>query len=107
MIWNVLFPVERTVLLPQTFNADTMLPFLSQVVDEQRDAKCSKVTFDFARLKFVEPVGVVVLSNVIEYFRLLRCKVQFANHFVETPGTKFLDDSLFFGKRSANDTLAP
>jgi anti-sigma regulatory factor (Ser/Thr protein kinase) len=96
MIWNVLFPAERAVLLPQTFNADTMLPFLSQVVDEQRDAKCSKVTFDFARLKFVEPVGVVVLSNVIEYFKLLRCKVQFANHFVETPGTKFLDDSLFF-----------
>lgn len=96
MIWNVLFPVERTVLLPQSFNADTMLPFLSQVVDEQRDAKCSKVIFDFARLNFVEPVGVVVLSNVIEYFKLLSCKVMFKNHTKQTPGAKFLDDSLFF-----------
>lgn len=96
MIWKVLFPIERTVLLPQSFNADTMLPFLSQVVDEQRDAKCSKVVFDFARLGFVEPVGVVVLSNVIEYFKLLKCKVAFKNHLTQTAGTKFLDDSLFF-----------
>lgn len=96
MIWNVIFPVERTVLLPQRFNSDTMLPFLSEVVDEQRDAKCSKVIFDFSRLQFVEPVGVVVLSNVIEYFKLLKCKVSFKNHMAQTEGTKFLDDSLFF-----------
>ena len=97
MIWNVLFPVERTVQLPQTFNADTMLPFLSQVVDEQRDAKCSKVTFDFSRLKFVEPVGVVVLSNVIEYFKLLKYKVLFQQTIRYRPrGARFLDDSLFF-----------
>ena len=96
MIWNVIFPVERTVLLPQAFNADTMLPFLSQVIDEQRNARCSKVVFDFARLSFVEPVGVVVLSNVIEYFRLLKCKVAFKNHSSQTAGTRFLDDSLFF-----------
>lgn len=96
MIWNVLFPTERTVLLPQSFNADTMLHFVSEVLDEQRDAKCSKVIFDFSRLNFVEPVGVVVLSNVIEYFKLLRCKVAFANHTTQTAGTRFLDDSLFF-----------
>lgn len=102
MIWNVLFPVERTVLLPQRFNADTMLPFLSEVVDEQRDAKCSKVVFDFARLKFVEPVGIVVLSNVIEYFRLLKCKVAFKNHSHSSPGIQFLDDSLFFQQYLGN-----
>lgn len=96
MIWNVIFPTERTVLLPQSFNADTMLTFVSEVIDEQRDAKCSKVIFDFSRLVFVEPVGVVVLSNVIEYFRLLKCKVIFKNHQTRTQGTKFLDDSLFF-----------
>lgn len=96
MIWNVLFPVERTVLLPQRFNADTMLPLLEQVVDEKRDAKCSTVIFDFARLNFVEPVGIVVLSNIIEYFKLAKCKVRFKNHTVQNQGTKFLDDSLFF-----------
>lgn len=84
------------MFLPRSFNADTMLNFVSEVVDEQRDAKCSKVTFDFSRLNFVEPVGVVVLSNVIEYFKLLKCKVAFINHTTQTVGTRFLDDSLFF-----------
>ncbi|WP_349743632.1 histidine kinase [Roseateles cavernae] len=96
MIWNVIFPVKRTVLLPHYFNADTMFAFLAQVVDEQRDAKCSTVVFDFARLSFVEPVGVVVLSNVIEYFRQLGCKVLFKNHTMSTGGVRFLDDALFF-----------
>jgi anti-sigma regulatory factor (Ser/Thr protein kinase) len=107
MIWNVLFPVERTVLLPQRFNADTMLAFLAQVVDEQRDAKCSTVVFDFSRLNFVEPVGVVVLSNVIEYFKLLKCKVRFLNHSVQNPGTKFLDDSLFFERYLGKKLFGP
>jgi anti-sigma regulatory factor (Ser/Thr protein kinase) len=103
MIWNVLFSTERTISLPWSFKADTMYQFLSQVIDEQRDAKCSKVVFDFRQLNFVEPVGVVVLSNIIEYFNRLKCKVIFKNHSTLTPGTKFLDDSLFFerylGKR--------
>lgn len=103
MVWNVLFPVKRKVLLPHYFNADTMLPFLAQVVDEQRDAKCSTVVFDFQRLAFVEPVGVVVLSNVIEYFKQLGCKVLFTNHTTANGGTQFLDDAGFFerylGKR--------
>lgn len=107
MIWNVIFPSERTVLLPQSFNADTMLPFLEQVVDEQRDAKCSKLTFDFARLAFVDPVGVVVLSNVIEYFKLLKCRVFFKNHKKPTAGTKFLDDSLFFERYLKTKLFGP
>ena len=96
MIWKVLFPVARTVELPQTFNADTMQHFLADVVDEQRDAKCSTITFDFGRLAFIEPVGVVVLSNVIEYFRLLKCKVMFTNFQRPSVALKFLDDSAFF-----------
>jgi anti-anti-sigma regulatory factor len=96
VIWKVLFPVEREVILPRSFNADTMRSFLENIVDEQRDAKCSKVTFDFKHLNFVEPVGVVVLSNVIEYFKALGCKISFRNHSTPTTGTVFLDDSLFF-----------
>lgn len=84
-----------------------MLPFLAQVVDEQRHAKCSKVTFDFSRLNFVEPVGVVVLSNVIEYFKLLNCKVSFVNHTLRNPGTKFLDDSLFFQRYLKKKLFGP
>jgi anti-sigma regulatory factor (Ser/Thr protein kinase) len=96
MIWKILFPGEVTILLPQRFNSETMLSFVTQVIDEQRDAKCSSVIFDFSRLNFVEPVGVVVLANVIEYFKLLKCKVKFKNHSVLNSGTKFLDDAAFF-----------
>jgi anti-sigma regulatory factor (Ser/Thr protein kinase) len=96
MIWNIRFPTKTTVLLPRAFNMTTMQGFLEQVIDDQRDARCSHVIFDFARLEFVEPVGVVVLSNVIEYFRKLTCKVSFINHTTENKGTKFLDDALFF-----------
>ena len=98
VIWNILFPVERRVLLPARFNAETMQQFVGQVVDEQRDAKCSTVTFDFSRVEFIEPVGVVVLSNLIEYFKLLKCRVKFANHQQRTDATKFLDDSQFFAR---------
>lgn len=96
MIWNILFKVSRTVLLPARFNAQTMHQFVGQVIDEQRDAKCSEIVFDFERVDFIEPVGVVVLCNLIEYFKLMRCRVTFTNHKRATTGTKFLDDALFF-----------
>jgi anti-sigma regulatory factor (Ser/Thr protein kinase)/anti-anti-sigma regulatory factor len=96
VVWKILFPVQRTVLLPHQFNAQTMQKFVGQVVDEQRDARCSEIVFDFSRVDFIEPVGVVVLSNLIEYFRRMRCTVKCANHARRTEATKFLDDSLFF-----------
>lgn len=96
MIWKILKRTEHRVLLPQTCNVWTTTNFISEVIDEQRDAKFSKVIFDFSRLNFVEPVGIVALSNVIEYFKKLGCSVAFANHSTLNQGTKFLDDSKFF-----------
>lgn len=96
MIWKVLFPAKKTVLLPARFNEETMLPFLSQIVDEQKNTQCSELVFDFSRLEFVDPVGVVILSNVIEYFRQIKCRVSFANHNSNSDGLKFLDDAGFF-----------
>jgi anti-sigma regulatory factor (Ser/Thr protein kinase)/anti-anti-sigma regulatory factor len=96
MIWNILQRTEHRVLLPLTCNVWTTTHFISEVIDEQRDAKFSKVIFDFSRVNFVEPVGIVALSNLIEYFKKIGCSVAFANHSTLNQGTKFLDDSQFF-----------
>lgn len=91
------------VQFPRTFNFTTMGPFIARVVDEQRNAKCSSVTFDFQSLEFIEPVGVVILSNLVEYFGKLGVKVRFAFTAAGTAATNYLDDSGFFeryaGKR--------
>jgi anti-anti-sigma regulatory factor len=73
-----------------------MYPFIDKAIDEQCDAKCSKIIFDFSKLNFIEPVGVVVLSNLIEYFRKIDVKVYFQGHTNRSQTNIFLDDSGFF-----------
>lgn len=75
-----------------------MYPFIDKAIDEQCDAKCSKVIFDFSNLAWIEPVGVVVLSNLIEYFKKVGVKVSFTGHTVNSQANKFLDDSGFYNQ---------
>lgn len=96
MIWSILSKKEITVELPGSFNAWTMYQFIEQLLSEQRDAKCSKVYFDFSKVTFIEPVGVVVLSNLIEYLKKVGVSVWFKGHKIRTKCTAFLDDSGFF-----------
>jgi anti-sigma regulatory factor (Ser/Thr protein kinase)/anti-anti-sigma regulatory factor len=96
MIWNILFQRELEIVIPRTLNADTMFTFVDGAIDEQRDARSSKVALDFGSLEFIEPVGVVILSNLIEYLRKCGVKVVFKNHTARTVAIKFLDDSQFF-----------
>lgn len=96
MIWNILSKKEITVELPSKFNAWTMYDFIAQLLSEQRYAKCSKVYLDFTKVTFIEPVGVVVLSNLIEYLKKIGVSVWFKGHSIRTKCTEFLDDSGFF-----------
>jgi anti-sigma regulatory factor (Ser/Thr protein kinase)/anti-anti-sigma regulatory factor len=96
VIWKILTRSEITVELPSPFNVWTMYKFVDQMLSEQRDAKCSKVYFDFTKVTFIEPVGVVVLSNLIEYLRKVGVAVLFKGHKNRTKCTEFLDDSGFF-----------
>jgi anti-sigma regulatory factor (Ser/Thr protein kinase)/anti-anti-sigma regulatory factor len=98
VIWNILAKKEITVELPASFNALTMYQFISELLSEQREAKCSKVYFDFTKVTFIEPVGVVVLSNLIEYLKKLGVSVCFKGHKNRTKCTVFLDDSGFFNQ---------
>jgi anti-sigma regulatory factor (Ser/Thr protein kinase)/anti-anti-sigma regulatory factor len=96
MIWNILSKEEITVKLPTAFNATSLYRFIDKAIDEQCGAKCSKIYFDFSTLSFIEPVGVVVLSNLIEYFKKIGVKVAFKGHTVATKANTFLDDAGFF-----------
>ena len=93
---NIISQDVTRVVLPRSFNAETMYPFFEAVLNKQRDATCSIVTFDFSRLQFIDPVGVVSLSNMIEYLDKLNVKVRFGFHRIATPATEFLDDAGFF-----------
>lgn len=106
MIWTVPNTKQISVLLPQSFTIATMYPLVDQVLDEQRDARCSEVTFDFSRLSFIEPVGVVVLSNLIEYFKRMGVRVLFSFVRMNTAATQYLDDAGFF-EHYVGEKLSP
>jgi hypothetical protein len=60
MIWKILGSREITVVLPKRFDKWSMYTFIDSTINEQLDAKCSKIFFDFGQLVFIEPVGVRV-----------------------------------------------
>ena len=95
-MWNILNGEKIAVLLPKQFNAESMYSFIQRAVDDQGDAQCKEITFDFSKLEFIEPVAVVVLSNLIEYFSKLGVKTRFAGHQTLTKPVIYLDDSGFF-----------
>lgn len=75
-----------------------MYGFLSKGLTDTGKVRSPRINIDFSKLEFIEPVGVVVLSNFIEYLR--RCGTRGS-----LVGTKqgrvsvaidYLDDSGFF-----------
>src|SRR3989338_5658544 len=85
----------QTVLLPRTFNAASMYGLISQAIDENGEPKSRNVVLDFKNLGFIEPVGVVVLSNLIEYLHRKNTVCAFTSLTLTKP-VIYLDDSGFF-----------
>jgi anti-anti-sigma regulatory factor/anti-sigma regulatory factor (Ser/Thr protein kinase) len=99
MIWKILSQRELTVPIPRQLDRITIYPLVQHVLDENLNAKCSKITFDFAALAFVKPAGVTVLSNLIEFLGKAGTKTVFTNHKRPTcPAISYLDDSGFFNQ---------
>lgn len=97
MIWKILsFASEGEVLLPSRLTHQTMHPFISQAVDENGDARWSTVAFNFGRLSFIDPTGVVVVSNLIDYLRESGVKVKFRITKPYSQTIEYLDDFGFF-----------
>lgn len=96
MIWNIRFKKNLEVKVPRTFNVTSMYGLVSEIFDENLDARCSSIILDFSRLEFIEPVGVVILSNIIESLKKSKVKYSFKNHEERTVANKYLDDAGFF-----------
>jgi anti-sigma regulatory factor (Ser/Thr protein kinase) len=97
-MWNIVSSDKIIVKLPKQFNSDTMYPFIATAIDEQCDASCTEITFDFEDLQFIEPVGVVVLSNLVEYLLKLGVRTGFTGLTFPSNGVIYLDDSGFFAQ---------
>jgi len=96
-MWDILDRFNpHVVQLPARLNMDDLFKFVDKVVDEHVDVRSSAIVFDFSELAWIEPVGIVVLCNLIEYLRLAGVKVTFRNHKVDRGCLRYLDDCKFF-----------
>jgi anti-anti-sigma regulatory factor len=97
MIWNVLYSAGKGIIdLPNQLTRDTMHPFINQAIDGNGDSRWGRITFDFSKLEFIDPTGVVVVSNLIDYLRRADVKVKLKTPRPYSQGTEYLDDFGFF-----------
>lgn len=87
-----------------------MYSFIDQVLDDDSLPRATDFDFDFTRLKFIRPVGVTVLSNLIGRLQKYGSRVTLTS-YQPNRGKKhcpiaFLDDSMFF-QYYLNRTLDP
>ena len=73
-----------------------MYSFISAAIDENGDAKNKEIILDFAELKFIDPVAVVVLCNLIEYLSQGGVSISFKGINAPFTGAIFLDNAGFF-----------
>ena len=98
MVWKKFFSPKEKVKteLPHRFNASTMIKFIDDTINKQTSTKCKKIYVSFSTLVYIEPIGVVVLSNLIEYFDKIKVDVVFEGHNIDSEANFFLDRIGFF-----------
>lgn len=89
-----------TINIPYSFKAITMYAFIDSVIDSDMNPRDNEIIFSFHNLGFIEPSGVTILSNLIEWLKKRKVNVRFAyptdSNMTPTQGIKYLDDSQFF-----------
>jgi hypothetical protein len=87
--------MSATVVIPSQFKGATLS---SLVADVAATNLPKEIVFDFSRLNFIRPAGVVFLNNIVNWLREHERTVTFSNYQGRSPALRFLDDSLFFEK---------
>ncbi|MED4726975.1 MULTISPECIES: ATP-binding protein [Aneurinibacillus] len=96
--------------VPSQFNRHSMYTLINRVIDADKLPRDEKFIFDFRTLSFIEPVGITVLSNLIQW--LFRRNIQVGVRYNEAEihnrrsPIKYLDDSMFF-QHYAGKTFNP
>jgi anti-sigma regulatory factor (Ser/Thr protein kinase) len=73
-----------------------MYEFLGGILDEQHNPRDSDIIFDFAQLGFVDPDGITVISNIIEWLKKRGVATSLRNHNVDHNAIQYMDDCGFF-----------
>jgi len=86
------------IVLPAQFRGSTLSQVARDVVRHVDDKHNwpEAITFDFSRLNFIHPAGVVFLSNLVYWLNEKGTAVSFTNCDVSRDAIGYLDDSLFF-----------
>jgi anti-sigma regulatory factor (Ser/Thr protein kinase) len=79
---------------------------IQKVVDEDGHPRWSSVRLEFLRLSFIDPTGVVVLANLVDYLRRMGTKVKVRVSKPYSECVEYLDDFGFF-KHYSGESLRP
>jgi anti-sigma regulatory factor (Ser/Thr protein kinase) len=90
------------ILLPSQFEGLSLSVVAADVVAQCPDGWPPKIIIDFSNLRFVRPVGVTFLSNLVHWLDSHGTKVEFANVRIDSDPVRFLDDSLFFEQHTGS-----
>jgi len=85
-----------TITIPRSLEGAGLSTLIAAVVRSDGEIISAALEFDFQRLKFIPPVGIVTLANVIEYARIRGCQVTFGNCNPQAASVAYLDDCGFF-----------
>lgn len=105
----------REVILPPYFKKDTMHEVLPQCINNDLTPTCGKFIFNLKHLRFLEPSGQTILSNLIEWLHENDCKISISckNYTSSDPWTdnknvmQFLSDIKFFSKYMKEEIIEP
>lgn len=85
------------VTIPNQFSGPTMAQLVNQITQAVGDGDLpASIIFDFRYLGFIQPAGIVFLSNLVHWLEDQQKSVIFENLDATRPAIRFLDDSLFF-----------
>lgn len=85
------------VTIPSQFSGPTMAQLVNQITQAVGSGSLPpRIIFDFRYLGFIQPAGVVFLSNLVHWLEDMNVSVTFDNLNVTRQAIRFLDDSLFF-----------
>jgi anti-anti-sigma regulatory factor/anti-sigma regulatory factor (Ser/Thr protein kinase) len=93
---KILKNLRLTVKIPFRLNADTMYSLIEEVIDKNQDLKRKWIRFDFSQLDWIDPVGVTVISNLIEFLKKGGASVSLIGYKNNSDAIKYLDESGFF-----------
>lgn len=85
---------QKTVRLPQRLKSYSVIQLLEDLF--WKDKIYDKYSIDFGMIEFVEPAGMVCLSNLIDFLRKKGSVVDLVNYNHTQKASVYLDDAGFF-----------